>query len=504
VLFRSWEARDVIWGLWGSSLVVGYITIMADIGVMVFTGQAYSWIPKAFFGAFLLCFVTCHFGGFHFVHSIFLNEFFPIVKFDRPGQPDPSAMLLLLTTVLLSYWPMIAVSLASRFADIRRGADGSGNIANPYLNVVRMHILIFVFAGLYAAHLTRFAIYPVLVFYFFPWGDLFRNVDTPTEARKRASPAEAEQQTIGQRHVVNLLVSGGIAALVLLAAPVLLGFKFVSLANDPPEAPPVQVAGNPSAPGPATAKQTSSRPSAPARPASISHPRTLPPGIMPPQLLALKAGDRIAFFGDAITTDGGNAYGYARLVAQAIRDTRPDLRIQVIVAGAPEHGSTGGTVPDLQTRLDQYVLAKKATVVVIYAGTYDVRRQTPSGTGGSSPEQYEAGLRDLIRRITAAKARAMLCTPTVIGERTDGKNPHDKTLEEYCAISRRVASETDTPLVDLHRAFVDYLKVNNGDDQARGILTRDGVNLNGEGHRLVADLLLAAFGVSAGSEPGRP
>lgn len=31
-IIYQWEARDVIWGLWGSSLVVGYITILVDIG----------------------------------------------------------------------------------------------------------------------------------------------------------------------------------------------------------------------------------------------------------------------------------------------------------------------------------------------------------------------------------------------------------------------------------------------------------------------------------------
>jgi hypothetical protein len=32
-----------------------------------------------------------------------------------------------------------------------------------------MHLLIFVFAGLNAAGLSRYAVYPVLAFYFFPW-----------------------------------------------------------------------------------------------------------------------------------------------------------------------------------------------------------------------------------------------------------------------------------------------------------------------------------------------
>ena len=37
----------------------------------------------------------------------------------------------------------------------------------------------------------------------------------------------------------------------------------------------------------------------------------------------------------------------------------------------------------------------------------------------------------------------VLCTPSVIGEKTDGSNPLDKMLDEYCEISRAVAAETN-------------------------------------------------------------
>ena len=44
----------------------------------------------------------------------------------------------------------------------------------PYKNVVRMHILIFVFAFLSVVGLRSFVLYVVLVFYFFPIGALLR------------------------------------------------------------------------------------------------------------------------------------------------------------------------------------------------------------------------------------------------------------------------------------------------------------------------------------------
>jgi len=48
----------------------------------------------------------------------------------------------------------------------------------PYGNVVRMHLLIFVFAGLSAAGLASWALYPVLFFYFFPMGKMLKGISS--------------------------------------------------------------------------------------------------------------------------------------------------------------------------------------------------------------------------------------------------------------------------------------------------------------------------------------
>jgi hypothetical protein len=49
-----------------------------------------------------------------------------------------------------------------------------GMFKKPYANVVRMHLLIFIFAGLHGAGLAELGIYPVLLFYFVPWAELHR------------------------------------------------------------------------------------------------------------------------------------------------------------------------------------------------------------------------------------------------------------------------------------------------------------------------------------------
>ena len=170
-----WQARDIIWGLWASSLCFGYFYIVATIvlGVRAVTG-AMRWGAAAG-GLFLLAFFTVHFGMFHFVHSIFLNEFFPLVTLGS-GFPNPLAIL---GSALHAYWPMVLMTFVSRFRDLPRQASLAPNkntLMTPYANVIRMHLLIFVFAGLHFAGLSRFAVYPVLAAYFFPWRSVFPNL----------------------------------------------------------------------------------------------------------------------------------------------------------------------------------------------------------------------------------------------------------------------------------------------------------------------------------------
>jgi lysophospholipase L1-like esterase len=151
-------------------------------------------------------------------------------------------------------------------------------------------------------------------------------------------------------------------------------------------------------------------------------------------------------------------------------------------------------VPNLQHRLDRDVLSRKPNVVVIYIGINDVWHST--GGRGTPAPAYEAGLKDLIARIKSGGAKVVLCTPTVIGEKKEGANPLDKMLDQYSDISRKVAKETEVPLVDLRKAFVDWLKENNPNNADKGLLTGDTVHLNKAGNALVAEKMLEGLGVA--------
>ena len=201
--------------------------------------------------------------------------------------------------------------------------------------------------------------------------------------------------------------------------------------------------------------------------------------------IPLKKGERIVFLGDSITQGGGGPKGYVTLVKKALAERHPDLNIEVINAGI-----SGNKVPDLQKRLDRDVLSKKPTLVVIYIGINDVWHGENDPTRGTSVSKFQDGLKDVISRIKESGARVVLCTPSVIGEKTGGANKLDTKLDQYSDVSRRVAKEMKVPLCDLRTAFVGHLKANNPDNKERGVLTGDRVHLNEAGNRLVAEEIL--------------
>ncbi len=216
--------------------------------------------------------------------------------------------------------------------------------------------------------------------------------------------------------------------------------------------------------------------------------------------LPLKQGDRIVFLGDSITAAAVKPQGFITLIRNSIDTAHPDLGIETIGAGI-----SGNKVANLQARLDKDVIARKPTIVFIYIGINDVWhwKENKEGVlaGGTTKESFESGLKDIIARINAAGARVILCTASVIGEKHDGSNERDEMLDEYCGISRKVAVETQSQLLDLRKAFIDYLKVNNPDNLAKGFLTRDRVHLNPQGNKFVAGEMCKALGIKLVATP---
>ena len=189
------------------------------------------------------------------------------------------------------------------------------------------------------------------------------------------------------------------------------------------------------------------------------------------------AQERVAFLGDSITQAGNHPGGYVDLVRGVLKAKYGAL--QVIPAGISGH-----KVPDLLARYEKDVITPGATVVFIYIGINDVWHSVRDQ--GTPADVFEAGLHKLIDGLQDTGAEVVLATPSVIGEKPPGNNPLDAMLDEYAAISRRVATEQGLVLCDLRQTFQEHLRIFGDPSKDRGCLTTDGVHLNLAGNQLVA------------------
>lgn len=223
--YLKWEATDLVWSLWLSSLVLGYLTLLSALAGGAFIclrERRAATVPtqdtpcqRAGLGraVFLLVFFSIHFCGFHAGHSILLQEFFPleILPDDGFGQAfinPPLLWWMVFTTLIVPYGifllPAILAERHHVFSPLiqavrtappvavtdSRGDDGQPGrkvrpdplmhdaMTRPYLNVMRMHLLIFIFAFFGTLDVESFLAYAVVYFvYFLPWAEFTRLIN---------------------------------------------------------------------------------------------------------------------------------------------------------------------------------------------------------------------------------------------------------------------------------------------------------------------------------------
>lgn len=186
---------------------------------------------------------------------------------------------------------------------------------------------------------------------------------------------------------------------------------------------------------------------------------------------------RVVFFGDSITQAGVSPGGYI----DRLKKMLPADQFELIGAGIG-----GNKIYDLYLRMDEDVLVKQPDVVVVWVGVNDVWHKSSFGTG-TDPDKFVKFYEAVIKKLQAANARVILCTPAAIGEKTDFTNQQDGDLNQYSQLIRDLAKRYNLPVVDLRKAFLDYNLKNNPGNKDRGILTTDRVHLNEAGNQLVAE-----------------
>lgn len=191
---------------------------------------------------------------------------------------------------------------------------------------------------------------------------------------------------------------------------------------------------------------------------------------------------RIVFLG-ANTKVAAEQGGYIGLLKEMFRANKTNVSPELFVAGVP-----GDKVYDLYLRLEDEVLPKKPETVVILTGVNDVLNKTWGND--MDLRKFELFYRALIRKVKASGAVVVLCTPAVIGEKTDFSNPQDEDLNKYASIVLNLAQEEKCKLADLRAVFLKHNLIHNPGNKRSGILTTDGVRLNPAGNQLVAETIM--------------
>jgi len=206
---------------------------------------------------------------------------------------------------------------------------------------------------------------------------------------------------------------------------------------------------------------------------------------------------RLAFFGDSITMQGGFIDRIQKAIEKRAAETKSEPnkvfrhglnggRVPTVIAGESPWGKLGGSMTEL-------VANEQPGLLVIYLGVNDVWH----GDKGTTPEAFEEGLKSMLEMAEKANAKVVLCTPSIIGEETQGNQLNQK-LGEYAEIIRRLSKDQSATLCDLHAALLAELgRVNQKNDHQVN-LTYDGVHMNDAGNQLlaeqVADAICRAWG----------
>ena len=194
--------------------------------------------------------------------------------------------------------------------------------------------------------------------------------------------------------------------------------------------------------------------------------------------LNIQRRHKIIFFGDSITYNGLNwKYGFINEIDSIIQSKGFEFRYQLEGAGEIRN-----RVGDLYNRLDKDVIQYNPDLVIIYIGINDVNNGNPEIESSDFEKTYCSIIEQLIKN----NIKVIICTPTVIGDLPNSKNPKDKYLDAYSTIIKGISKRYPVSVCDLRSTFANYINKTNVENKDVGILTVDGVHLNRMGNFLVA------------------
>jgi lysophospholipase L1-like esterase len=230
----------------------------------------------------------------------------------------------------------------------------------------------------------------------------------------------------------------------------------------------------------------------------------LPLAAAPPEPFVLQPGDTVLFLGDSNTFAGG----FIAHLDAVLRARRPSDRFTLVNLGLPSETCTGLTEkdhpfprPDIHERLDRALSEIKPTVVVICYGMND-------GIYAPFAEErfqaYQAGIRKLLEKVRAARARPILLTPPPFDPLPLKDKVRPASAEDfsyrfpfagYDGVLRRYSDwlvtlrGRDLPVIDVHAALAKYV-ADRRQKEPEFTLSGDGIHPSPLGHTLIARAIL--------------
>jgi lysophospholipase L1-like esterase len=218
-----------------------------------------------------------------------------------------------------------------------------------------------------------------------------------------------------------------------------------------------------------------------------------PPAGGPAAAFALRDGDRVVFYGDSITEEGG----YGRLVEEYVRTRFPGWDVRFYNAGVGGDTVRGGWAGPAQTRLQRDVVALRPTVVTVMLGMND------GGYKAFDPAALAAfaeGYRSIAQKLRAAlpAARLVFVRPSPFDDVSRPplwKPGYDDTLRRLGCYVVTLGAREGATVVDFREPLNAGLAAVAKDDPALArMLVPDRVHPGPAGHLVMGAALLRAWG----------
>jgi lysophospholipase L1-like esterase len=211
---------------------------------------------------------------------------------------------------------------------------------------------------------------------------------------------------------------------------------------------------------------------------------------------AIHDGDRVVFYGDSITQDGG----YACFVEEYCRTRFPRLDVRFFNAGVGGDTVQGGSAGDIGLRLDRDVIRHKPTIVTIMLGMNDGRyRKLEPATLASFTDGYRMIVAKLRQALPRARIYLIRSSPFDDVARPPNFEPgYMNVLRRMGEAVEAIAREQQATVVDFGGAVASGLElaVRNDPERAHHLLP-DRVHPSPAGHVLMGATLLRALGATA-------